>query len=76
MLHTGLIAPVSELLERHSEERPDKVAYWDAHRSVTYADLARRTEVAAHVAAAHADAVDRQARFPAEAVATLGRSAC
>ena len=40
------------------------------------ADLARRTEVAAHVAAAHADAVDRQARFPAEAVATLGRSAC
>src|ERR1700751_1060518 len=35
------------------------------------ADLARRADVAAEVAAAHADAVDRQARFPAEAVATL-----
>jgi acyl-CoA synthetase (AMP-forming)/AMP-acid ligase II len=43
MLHTGLIAPVSELLERHRTERPDKVAYWDAVRSVTYAELARRT---------------------------------
>jgi long-chain acyl-CoA synthetase len=43
MLHTGLIAPVSELLERHRTERPDKVAYWDAVRSVTYADLAGRT---------------------------------
>src|SRR5580704_2878719 len=35
------------------------------------ADLARRADVAAEVAAAHADAVDRQARFPAEAFATL-----
>jgi long-chain acyl-CoA synthetase len=43
MLHTHLIAPVSELLERHRRERPDKVAYWDAARSVTYAQLARRT---------------------------------
>ena len=43
MLHTGLIAPVSELLERHRKERPDKVAYWDAVRSVTYSQLAGRT---------------------------------
>ena len=43
MLHTGLIAPVSELLERHQRERPDKVAYWDATRSVNYAELASRT---------------------------------
>jgi long-chain acyl-CoA synthetase len=43
MLHTGLIAPVSELLERHRVQRPDKVAYWDAARSVTYAQLAART---------------------------------
>src|ERR1700692_82794 len=43
MLHTGLIAPVSELLERHRKERPDKVAYWDAARSVTYSQLASRT---------------------------------
>ena len=43
MLHTGLIAPVSELLERHRKQRPDKVAYWDAVRSVTYSQLADRT---------------------------------
>ncbi|MGB9116022.1 class I adenylate-forming enzyme family protein [Bradyrhizobium sp.] len=43
MLHTDLIAPISELLERHRRERPDKVAYWDAARSVTYAQLASRT---------------------------------
>jgi long-chain acyl-CoA synthetase len=43
MLHTHLIAPVPELLERHRRERPDKVAYWDAGRSVTYSQLASRT---------------------------------
>jgi long-chain acyl-CoA synthetase len=43
MLHTGLIAPVPELLERHRKERPDKVAYWDAVRSITYSELAGRT---------------------------------
>jgi long-chain acyl-CoA synthetase len=52
MLHTGLIAPVSELLERHRKERPDKVAYWDAVRSVTYSQLAgRTTSIAAGLAA-------------------------
>jgi long-chain acyl-CoA synthetase len=43
MLQTGLIAPVSELIERHRQARPDKVAYWDAVRSVTYSQLASRT---------------------------------
>jgi acyl-CoA synthetase (AMP-forming)/AMP-acid ligase II len=43
MLHTRLIAPVSELLERHRKERPHKLAYWDAARSVTYSQLADRT---------------------------------
>src|SRR5260221_6246383 len=43
MLHEGLIAPISELLARHRKERPDKVAYWDAARSVTYSQLASRT---------------------------------
>ncbi|MDB5605642.1 MAG: long-chain fatty acid--CoA ligase [Bradyrhizobium sp.] len=43
MLHTGLIASVSELLERHKKMRPDKVAYSDAARSVTYVQLADRT---------------------------------
>src|ERR1700730_11088262 len=35
------------------------------------ANLARRVETAAEAAAAHADAVDGQARFPGEAVAAL-----
>jgi long-chain acyl-CoA synthetase len=43
MLQTGLIASVSELLERQRKARPDKVAYWDAARSVTYSQLASRT---------------------------------
>jgi long-chain acyl-CoA synthetase len=43
MLHTDLIASVPELLERHRRARPDKVAYWDALRSVTYGELANRT---------------------------------
>jgi long-chain acyl-CoA synthetase len=43
MLHTELIASVPALLERHRRERPDKVAYWDAARSVTYSQLAGRT---------------------------------
>src|ERR1700690_3972221 len=43
MLHTSTIAPVFELLTRHAKDRPDKVAYWDASRSVTYSELTRRT---------------------------------
>jgi acyl-CoA synthetase (AMP-forming)/AMP-acid ligase II len=43
MLHVDLIAPVATLLERHAKQRPDKVAYWDSSRSVTYGDLAGRT---------------------------------
>ena len=43
MLHVDLIAPIATLLERHARLRPNKVAYWDASRSATYADLAART---------------------------------
>ena len=43
MLHAELIAPIPELLERHRKARPDKIAYWDARRSVTYSQLASRT---------------------------------
>lgn len=43
MLHVDLIAPVATLLERHAKSRPDRVAYWDSSRSVTYAELDRRT---------------------------------
>jgi long-chain acyl-CoA synthetase len=53
MLHTGLIAPVSELLERHRRQRPDKVAYWDAARSITYSQLADRTAAIAAALSRH-----------------------
>jgi long-subunit acyl-CoA synthetase (AMP-forming) len=47
MLHTELIASVPELLERHAVTRPEKVAYWDTTRSVTYRQLAHRTAAVA-----------------------------
>ena len=43
MLHTELIAPIPTLLQRHAEERGDAVAYRDMARSITYAQLAKRT---------------------------------
>ncbi|MFC3352363.1 AMP-binding protein, partial [Streptomyces echinoruber] len=45
-----LVRPVHELLARHAAERPGQVAFRDARRSVTYADLDRRTaRVAGHL---------------------------
>ncbi|MFK4533448.1 long-chain acyl-CoA synthetase [Bradyrhizobium ottawaense] len=53
MLHVDLIAPIATLLDRHAKQRPDKVAYWDSSRSVTYAELATRTaSIAANLAKA------------------------
>ena len=64
MLHTELIAPVPELIERHRKERPDKVAYWDAIRSVTYSQLASRTaSIAAGLSASGVREGDRIAIF-------------
>jgi acyl-CoA synthetase (AMP-forming)/AMP-acid ligase II len=51
MLHAELIAPIHELLARHMAERGSKIAYRDAQRSVTYADLNSRTaRLAGHLA--------------------------
>jgi acyl-CoA synthetase (AMP-forming)/AMP-acid ligase II len=51
MLHTDLIAPIPELLRRHASARGTKVAYRDAQRAVTYADLdARTARLAGHLA--------------------------
>ncbi|MGH6738448.1 MAG: class I adenylate-forming enzyme family protein [Bradyrhizobium sp.] len=51
MLHTDLIAPIPELLKRHAAARGRKVAYRDAHTSVTYAELLDRTgRLAGHLA--------------------------
>ncbi|MGH6789632.1 MAG: class I adenylate-forming enzyme family protein [Pseudolabrys sp.] len=51
MLRTDLIAPIPELLKRHAAARGSKVAYRDAHTSVTYAELLDRTaRLAGHLA--------------------------
>ncbi len=51
MLHTDLIAPIPDLLRRHAAARGSKVAYRDAHASVTYAELLERTgKLAGHFA--------------------------
>lgn len=47
MLHTDLIAPVPSLLARHASERPGKLAYQDAVRSVTFGQLDARTRAIA-----------------------------
>lgn len=52
MIHTELIAPLGELLRRHAAERPGKVAFEDAERAVTYAQLERETgNLAGHLQA-------------------------
>ncbi|WP_210584801.1 type I polyketide synthase [Streptomyces sp. GESEQ-35] len=38
-----LIQPIPELLKRHAERSPDRVAFSDSVRGVTYAELERRT---------------------------------
>src|SRR5262249_39739867 len=43
MLRTDLIAPIVALMHRHADARGAKRAYQDATRTVTYADLLRRT---------------------------------
>ncbi|CAG2153349.1 class I adenylate-forming enzyme family protein [Cupriavidus numazuensis] len=50
MIHTDLIVPVSELLARHAKQRAEKVAFQDAGKSVTYAELnAATANLAAHL---------------------------
>src|SRR5215467_7156723 len=51
MLRTDLIAPIAVLMQRHAHTRGGKSAYQDGTRSVTYADLLRRTgKLAGHLA--------------------------
>ncbi|MFI8836277.1 SDR family NAD(P)-dependent oxidoreductase [Streptomyces afghaniensis] len=50
MRRDELIRPVPELLRRHAEAAGQRVAYSDSSRSVTYAELERRTRsLAAHL---------------------------
>ena len=51
MIQTDLIAPLPELLRRQADAHGGKVAYQDAVRSVTYAELLQRTgHLAGHLA--------------------------
>ena len=52
MIRMDLIAPVAELLERQARRFPDKIAYADAARAITYAELERATaNLATHLRA-------------------------
>ncbi|MHB9864411.1 AMP-binding protein [Streptomyces sp. YIM S03343] len=51
VFRSDLMRPVHELLTGHAESRPEQIAFADAHRSVTYAELAGRTaRLAGHLA--------------------------
>ncbi len=73
MLHADLIAPIPELLKRHARERGAKVAYRDAHSSVTYAQLEERTGLLAGHLADHGIAPRRNGRDPAAELDAVGR---
>ncbi|GAB7541255.1 class I adenylate-forming enzyme family protein [Cupriavidus sp. 8B] len=50
MIHTDLIAPLAEIVTRHAQCRPDKIAFQDAGASVTYAGLDTATaNLASHL---------------------------
>lgn len=50
MLRTEYIATVSELLAGHAEARPDRIAYIDDERTITYCELAGSTaRIAGHL---------------------------
>ncbi|MFF4402115.1 AMP-binding protein [Streptomyces sp. NPDC001480] len=51
MFRADLVRPLHELLAGHAEHRPGQTAFRDARRSVTYAELDRRTaRLAGHLA--------------------------
>ncbi len=64
MLRTELIRPLHETLEAHATRLGGKIAYSDGRRSITYADLARRTRhLAGHLAAMRVHQGDRVAIY-------------
>jgi long-chain acyl-CoA synthetase len=64
MLQVNLIGPIATLLDRHSKQRPEQVAYWDTSRSVTYAQLADSTaSIAANLAKADVREGDKIALY-------------
>ncbi|MEV6834739.1 beta-ketoacyl synthase N-terminal-like domain-containing protein [Streptomyces sp. NPDC051133] len=72
MTHVEDIRPLSETLRRHARECPDKVAFADERRQVTYAGLAARTgRVAGHLAAHGVGRGDRVAILLGNSVTTV-----
>ncbi|ANZ42366.1 hypothetical protein BBK82_47070 [Lentzea guizhouensis] len=60
MFRTELIRPLSDLLRHHAATTPEKVAFADARRAVTYAELERRTRrLGGHLAEARLQPGDR-----------------
>ncbi|MFD5405597.1 SDR family NAD(P)-dependent oxidoreductase [Streptomyces griseorubiginosus] len=72
MLRTELIQPLPKLLAAHANRFGDKVAYRDARRSVSHAELARRTaNTAGHLAALRIQPGDRAAILLGNCVETV-----
>jgi len=72
MLRTELIRPVSEILAGQAQERGDKTAFCDPHRSVTYKDLFTRTgNLAGHLRDMGLSRGDRATIFMENSVETV-----
>ncbi|QTD95928.1 type I polyketide synthase [Streptomyces cyanogenus] len=72
MLRTELIRPLPDLLKGHAERFGDKVAFRDAERSVTYAELELRTRrLAGHLAGLRLQPGDRAAILLGNSVETV-----
>jgi long-chain acyl-CoA synthetase len=64
MLRTDLIQPIPELLDRAAERDPDKLAFRDSSRSVSYGSLRERTErLAGHLRGLGVSGGDRVAIY-------------
>ncbi|MDX8141123.1 SDR family NAD(P)-dependent oxidoreductase [Lentzea sp. BCCO 10_0061] len=64
MFRTELIRPLSELLRYHAANQPEKVAFADSRRAVTYADLELRTRrLGGHLAGLRLQPGDRALIF-------------
>ncbi|WP_229868618.1 beta-ketoacyl synthase N-terminal-like domain-containing protein, partial [Streptomyces chryseus] len=72
MLRTELIRPLPELLTAHANRFGNKIAYRDARRAVSYAQLADRTgRIAGHLAALRLQPGDRAAFLLGNCVETV-----
>ena len=72
MIRTDVIRPIRELLAGHAERMPGKVAFRDATRSLTYAQLAQRVaRIGANLAALGLNPGDRCAIFMDNSVTTI-----